>query len=147
LLVDPKGKDYTKYAGASLLTPNRREAAEACHIESETQDLIETAGAKLLAELGLDAILITQSEDGMTLFQNGAAPRHLEAEAREIYDVTGAGDTVIACIGAALAGGAGYFEAAQIANLGASVVIQQIGTTFITAEGLNNALEPVADHA
>lgn len=147
LLVDPKGKDYWKYAGASLLTPNRREAAEACHLESETQDLVEIAGAKLLAELELDAILITQSEDGMTLFQKGAAPKHLEAQAREIYDVTGAGDTVIGCIGAALATGAGYFEAAQIANLGASLVIEQIGTTFITSESLLNALELVADHA
>lgn len=144
VLVDPKGKDYSKYSGASLLTPNRREAAEACHLESETQDLVETAGAKLLTELGLEAILITQSEDGMTLFQDGAAPRHLEAQAREIYDVTGAGDTVIACIGAAVAAGAGYFEAAQIANLGASVVIEQIGTTFITTGGLLEALEPAA---
>lgn len=147
LLIDPKGKDFSKYAGASLLTPNRREAAEACHLEHETQDLVEIAGARLLAELELDAILITQSEDGMTLFQKGVAPRHLEAQAREIYDVTGAGDTVIACIGAALAAGADYFEAAQIANLGASLVIEQIGTTFITSEGLLDALEPLADHA
>jgi rfaE bifunctional protein kinase chain/domain len=147
LLVDPKGKDFSKYAGASLLTPNRREAAEACHLEHETQDLVEIAGARLMSELELDAILITQSEDGMTLFKDGTPPRHLEAQAREIYDVTGAGDTVIACMGAALAAGADYFEAAQIANLGASIVIEQIGTTFITSEGLLNALETIADHA
>lgn len=136
VLVDPKGKDFSKYEGASLLTPNRREAAEACHLESESQDLVEKAGSKLLAELDLHAILITQSEDGMTLFRKDSGPEHLEAAAREIYDVTGAGDTVIACLGAALAAGADYLAAAKIANIGAGLVIRQLGTTHITAERL-----------
>jgi len=136
VLVDPKGKDFSKYAGASLLTPNRREAAEACHLESESQDLVEKAGNKILSELNLDALLITQSEDGMTLFTRGARPEHLEAAAREIYDVTGAGDTVIACLGSAMATGADYLSAAKIANIGAGIVIRQLGTTQITADRL-----------
>lgn len=136
VLVDPKGKDFSKYAGASLLTPNRREAAEACHLESESQDLVEKAGNKILSELDLEALLITQSEDGMTLFTKGARPEHLEAAAREIYDVTGAGDTVIACLGSAMATGAGCLAAAKIANIGAGIVIRQLGTTQITAERL-----------
>ena len=136
VLVDPKGKDFSKYAGASLLTPNRREAAEACHLESESQDLVEKAGNKILSELNLDALLITQSEDGMTLFTRGAAPEHLDAAVREIYDVTGAGDTVIACLGSAMATGADYLSAAKIANIGAGIVIRQLGTTQITADRL-----------
>ena len=133
VLVDPKGKDFSKYAGASLLTPNRREAAEACHLESESQDLVEKAGNKILSDLDLEALLITQSEDGMTLFTRGGAPEHLEAAAREIYDVTGAGDTVIACLGSAMATGADCLAAAKIANIGAGIVIRQLGTTQITA--------------
>jgi D-beta-D-heptose 7-phosphate kinase/D-beta-D-heptose 1-phosphate adenosyltransferase len=136
VLVDPKGKDFSKYAGASLLTPNRREAAEACHLESESQDLVEKAGSRILSELDLDALLITQSEDGMTLFTKGVEPQHLEAAAREIYDVTGAGDTVIACLGSAMASGADYLSAAKIANIGAGIVIRQLGTTQITADRL-----------
>jgi rfaE bifunctional protein kinase chain/domain len=147
ILVDPKGKDYSKYRGASLLTPNRREVAEACHLESETQDLVEVAGKGLLSELQLDAVLITQGEDGMTLFREGSGPEHLGAMAREIYDVTGAGDTVIACIGAALGAGADYLEAANLANLGASLVIQHIGTTFLTSEALVDALESPSELA
>lgn len=136
VLIDPKGKDFSRYRGATLLTPNRREAAEACHLESESQDLVEKAGSRILADLDLEAILITQSEDGMTLFRKGSEPAHLEAAAREIYDVTGAGDTVIACIGAALAAGADYLAAAEIANIAAGLVIRQLGTTHITAERL-----------
>lgn len=140
LLVDPKGKDYSKYAGASLLTPNRREAAEACHLESESQDLIEIAGSKLLSEYGLDAVLITQSEDGMTLFRKNGMTDHLDASAVEIYDVTGAGDTVIACIGTAMGAGADHLDAAMIANLGAGLVIRHIGTTFVRSEEITKAL-------
>jgi rfaE bifunctional protein kinase chain/domain len=145
VLVDPKGKDYTKYSGASLLTPNRREAADACHLESETQDLVDIAGKSLLDDLELEAVLITQSEDGMTLFQKDGGADHLSASAVEIYDVTGAGDTVIACMGAALGARADYLEAAKIANLGAGLVIRHIGTSFVTAgeilDGLMDNIE------
>jgi len=136
VVVDPKGKDYSKYLGASILTPNRREAAEACHLENDTQDLVEKAGNKLIFDLGLKGLLITQSEDGMTLFRPDAKAEHIETAVREIYDVTGAGDTVIACLGASIATGADYFSAAKIANIGAGIVIRQLGTTQITADRL-----------
>lgn len=146
VLVDPKGKDYTKYKGATLLTPNRREASEACHLEDESQALLEMAGERLISELDLDAALITQGEEGMTLFQKESLPIHLGAIAREIYDVTGAGDTVIACMGAAMATGADSRDAATIANIGASMVIQHVGTTFVTAAELCDAIGSLTEN-
>jgi D-beta-D-heptose 7-phosphate kinase/D-beta-D-heptose 1-phosphate adenosyltransferase len=140
ILVDPKGKDYSKYSGASMLTPNRKEAAEACHLEPETQELVDIAGNMLLNDLALNSVLITQGEGGMTLFKQEAGPFHLNAIAREIFDVTGAGDTVIACLGAAIAAGADDLDAARIANIGASLVIQHVGTTYLSSWDLSKAL-------
>ncbi len=136
VIIDPKGKNYQKYAGAALLTPNRREAAEACNLSEDLPDMVNVAGRRLLAELDLDMVLITQSEDGMTLFQREKDPIHLEAVAKEIYDVTGAGDTVIACLGVALGAGIDFAGAAAAANLAAGLVVEQVGTTAITREML-----------
>ncbi len=108
VIVDPKGKDYSRYKGAALLTPNRREAAEACNLDEDLPDLVNIAGKQLLDKLGLNMVLITQGEEGMTLFQKDRGPVHLGAAAKEIYDVTGAGDTVIACLGVGLGVGSGF---------------------------------------
>jgi len=149
VLVDPKGKDYSRYRGAALLTPNRREAAEACNLDEETPDLVNVAGNRLLSELDLRMALITQSEEGMTLFQKGAEPIHLAAAAKEAYDVTGAGDTVIGCLGVALGAGMSFVEAAKLANLSASLVVEHVGTTAITLDMLAPALssEPLRSNA
>jgi D-beta-D-heptose 7-phosphate kinase/D-beta-D-heptose 1-phosphate adenosyltransferase len=136
LIADPKGRDFSKYRGATILTPNRREAAEACKLDEATPGLIEIAGQMLLEDLGLDGVLITQSEDGMTLFETGKEPLKLSAEARETYDVTGAGDTVIATFGVAVAAGRTLGDAARIANRAAGIVVGQVGTTAITVEQL-----------
>lgn len=136
VLVDPKGKDYSKYAGASLLTPNLRETAEACNLELHSGRLIETARDRLLHGLGLDALLITQGEHGMTILENGLAPVQLEATARNVYDVTGAGDTAIAALAVALGSGMELPMAARIANAAAGLVVERIGTTPVTAEDL-----------
>ena len=136
ILVDPKGKSYARYAGADLLTPNRREAAEACNLSEELPDLVNIAGNRLLEELDLEMVLITQSEEGMTLFQKSKEPVHLGAAAKEIYDVTGAGDTVIACLGVAFGAGFDFLRAANIANLAAGLVVEQVGTTAITRQML-----------
>jgi rfaE bifunctional protein kinase chain/domain len=136
VLVDPKGKDYSRYAGVDLLTPNRREAAEACNLSEDTLDLVDIAGRRLIDELGVRRVLITQSEDGMTLFEKGKDPVHLGTAAKEIYDVTGAGDTVVACLGVALGAGLDFLDAANIANAAAGLVVQQVGTTAITREVL-----------
>lgn len=140
VLVDPKGKDYSRYKGAALLTPNRREAAEACNLDEETPDLVNVAGNRLLNELDLKMALITQSEEGMTLFQKGGDPIHLAAAAKEAYDVTGAGDTVIGCLGVALGAGMSFVEAAKLANLSASLVVEHVGTTAITLDMIAPAL-------
>lgn len=141
VLVDPKGKSYTRYSGASLLTPNRREAAEACNFDEHMPDMVSIAGNRLMDELDLGMVLITQGEDGMTLFQREKEPLHLSTMAKETYDVTGAGDTVIASLGVALGAGMDFVHSAAIANLAAGLVVEQVGTTAITRQ----MLEPVID--
>lgn len=140
VLVDPKGKDYKKYRAATLLTPNRREAADACGLEENTQQMVDVSGNKLLADLGLGSVLITQGEDGMTLFRKNGEPFHLDTLAREVYDVTGAGDTVIASLAVAIGSGADLETAAKIANTAAGLVVEQVGTTAISLNQLQRAL-------
>ena len=141
ILVDPKGKDYTKYSGATLLTPNRREAIEACHFEEhQVADDITLAGETLISGLNLQALLITQGEDGMTLFQKEKKPVHFQTKARTVYDVTGAGDTVIATLAVALAAGANLLQAAELSNISAGLVVEEVGTTTINQEKLLEAL-------
>jgi rfaE bifunctional protein kinase chain/domain len=139
VLVDPKGRDYSKYRGATMLTPNRREAADACGLEENTQDMVDTAGNRLLTELNLQSVLITQGEEGMTLFRPGQNPYHLNTLAREVYDVTGAGDTVIGSLAVAIAVGADAAVAADIANIAAGIVVEQVGTTAISVRNLREA--------
>ncbi|HYP51265.1 MAG TPA: D-glycero-beta-D-manno-heptose-7-phosphate kinase [Pyrinomonadaceae bacterium] len=142
ILVDPKGKDYSKYAGATLLTPNRREAIEACNFEDNHAGAdINAAGEALISQLGLEAVLITQGEHGMTLFQKDEKPAHFQAKARTVYDVTGAGDTVIATLAVALAAGANLLQAAELSNISAGLVVEEVGTTTISQEKLLEALD------
>jgi len=144
VLVDPKGKDFSKYKGADIITPNRTEAIEACSLK-EQPDVIDKAGKKLLADLNLKAVLITQGEKGMTILDNKNKICHLKALARNVYDVTGAGDTVIATFAAALGAGANYFEAATIANISAGLVVEQIGTTAISLGILQAAVKNLSE--
>ena len=134
--VDPKGKNYQKYRGATLITPNRHEAAEACRLADDTPDMVNIAGRMLLEDIGVQNALITEGEHGMTLFALGNAPLHIDAHAVETYDVTGAGDTVIATIGTAHAAGATLADAAELANRAAGIVVQQVGTTAISSADL-----------
>jgi D-beta-D-heptose 7-phosphate kinase/D-beta-D-heptose 1-phosphate adenosyltransferase len=136
ILVDPKGKNYLKYTSATILTPNKREAAEACNLEEDGKLTVEKAGNKLLYDLNLEALLITQGEEGMTLFQKNSKPLNLPALARDVYDVTGAGDTVIATLAVGLGAGATFAEASNLANIAAGLVVEQIGTTSIKFEEL-----------
>ena len=132
LFVDPKGRDFSRYTGATVITPNKREAAEACGLEMETDGLVSRAGDTLLENLSLSALLITEGEDGMTLFESGAVTEHFDSLAQNVYDVTGAGDTVIATFAAAAAAGQTFLEAAKLANIAAGLVVGKIGTTVIT---------------
>jgi len=145
VLADPKGKHFEKYSRATALTPNRREAAEACKLEESTPDLVGIAGLRLLIEHELESVLITESENGMTLFRRDHDSEHFDAVAKEVFDVTGAGDTVIACLGTAIAAGFPMVEAARLANIAAGVSVQRIGTSAISAEELRDEVEKIAD--
>ena len=141
ILVDPKGKNFTKYKGADMLTPNRFEIGEVFNTVKYSQESIEQSGSKLLSDLNLTYLLVTQGEDGMTLFEKDKIVNHLSVESRNVYDVTGAGDTVIACLAVAMAAGASFSESAQLANIAAGLVIESVGTTAITLDMMKQALK------
>lgn len=131
-LIDPKGKDYSKYRGATLITPNRAEAALATNISITDEAALLNAGMKLKNDLDLTYAIITLSEDGMAIF--GDTVEKIPTVAREVYDVTGAGDTVLASLGFALACGLGITEAALFATSAAAVVVGKLGSATTTLE-------------
>ncbi len=138
VLVDPKGDDYSKYRGANVVTPNRAELREVVGRWHGEDDLAERA-ERLRAELGLEALLLTRSEEGMTLFERGGRV-HESTAAREVYDVSGAGDTVIATLGVALGAGASLTEAMRVANQAAGIVVGKLGTAVVHPHELAAAL-------
>ncbi|HEX5339373.1 MAG TPA: bifunctional D-glycero-beta-D-manno-heptose-7-phosphate kinase/D-glycero-beta-D-manno-heptose 1-phosphate adenylyltransferase HldE [Gammaproteobacteria bacterium] len=138
VLVDPKGRDFSKYKGATCITPNLAEL-EAVVGECADEAAIVSKGEALRDELGLKALLITRSEQGMTLLEAGQAPLHLPTLALEVSDVTGAGDTVIALLAAALGAKLSFPEAAILANLGAGLVVAKLGSASVTPAELRLA--------
>lgn len=132
VVVDPKGTDYGKYRGATILTPNRREAEQASHRAISNEEDLRGAAAVLLKECSLDALLITRSEQGMSLFEASGRCIHIPTYAREVFDVTGAGDTVLAVMGLALSVGTGYEDAARLANMAAGIAVGKIGTSTVS---------------
>ncbi|MCP4300679.1 MAG: bifunctional D-glycero-beta-D-manno-heptose-7-phosphate kinase/D-glycero-beta-D-manno-heptose 1-phosphate adenylyltransferase HldE [Gammaproteobacteria bacterium] len=130
-LVDPKGTDFSKYRGASLITPNQSEF-EAVAGVCESDDELVSHARQMIDDLGLAALLITRSEKGMLLLEAGAEPVFLSTQAREVYDVTGAGDTVIATLAGALASGQDLQSAAALANVAAGLVVRKIGVATVT---------------
>jgi len=135
VLCDPKGTDYSKYRGASTITPNRKEASEASRIDIVDEATLRAAGTQLRGELELDFCLITLSADGMALFDDDGM-RRIPTVAREVFDVTGAGDTVIASLAFALGAGVGARRACQFANLAAGVVVGKVGSASTDFEEL-----------
>ena len=138
VLVDPKGSDYSKYAGATALTPNKKETAEACKIDINDADLISKA-ALLKSSLKLQFLAVTRGEEGISLIDD--ATHHIPAVAKQVFDVSGAGDTVIATLAAGLMHNLTPLEALQAANLAAGVVVGQVGTVPITQADLIDALQ------
>ncbi len=130
VLVDPKGDDYARYKGASIITPNLAELREVVGRWKDEKDLKSRAQA-LREKLGLEALLLTRGEEGMTLFRKGSSV-NIKAEAREVFDVTGAGDTVIATLAVMLAAGAGLEAAVRLANRAAGIVVGKLGTATAT---------------
>ncbi|TBU88019.1 bifunctional D-glycero-beta-D-manno-heptose-7-phosphate kinase/D-glycero-beta-D-manno-heptose 1-phosphate adenylyltransferase HldE [Phytopseudomonas dryadis] len=140
VLADPKGKDFSIYRGASLITPNLSEF-EAIVGRCEDEAELVGQGARLMRELELGALLVTRGEHGMTLLRPGHAPLHLPARAREVFDVTGAGDTVISTLAASLAAGEELPQAVALANLAAGIVVGKLGTAAISAPELRRAVQ------
>ena len=139
VLVDPKGDNYARYSGATLLTPNRsefREVAGSWHDEAE----LDSKAQNLRRELQLDALLITRSEDGMSLYREGVV-QHEATHTREVFDVSGAGDTVIATLAVMLASGADMFDAMRIANRAAGIVVGKLGTAVVSREEIVQNME------
>jgi rfaE bifunctional protein kinase chain/domain len=135
VLVDPKGEDYARYMGASLLTPNRSEFRQVAGSWRDEAELTEKA-ERLRSELNLEALLVTRSEEGMSLFSANAEPLRVPAHAREVFDVSGAGDTVIAALAAMLASGADLPQAVEVANRAAGIVVGKLGAAVVSREEL-----------
>ncbi|HAF45444.1 MAG TPA: D-glycero-beta-D-manno-heptose-7-phosphate kinase [Gallionellaceae bacterium] len=139
VLVDPKGDDYARYRGASLLTPNRSEFREVAG-SWKTEAELNAKAEKLRTELQLDALLVTRSEDGMSLYRANEA-LHEPTQTREVFDVSGAGDTVIATLAVMLASGADLPDAMRIANRAAGIVVGKLGTAVVSREEIVRDME------
>lgn len=139
VLIDPKGTDFEKYRGATLLTPNMSEFEAVVGRVTSEEDLVKK-GLKLIKDFGIEALLVTRSENGMTLIRPGMEAITLPTEAKEVFDVTGAGDTVIGTLGAALAAGSSLPEACNIANKAAGIVVGKVGTSTVSPQELAQTL-------
>lgn len=139
VVVDPKSRDFRRYAGASFLTPNAREVAQATGITCVDDEMAATAGSMAREDANAAAVLVTRSEQGMTLV-DGEGAQHFRARALEVFDVSGAGDTVIAALTLALTAGASNGQAVALANAAAGVVVGKVGTAVIHPDELANAL-------
>ncbi|MDJ0949778.1 MAG: D-glycero-beta-D-manno-heptose-7-phosphate kinase [Alphaproteobacteria bacterium] len=140
VVVDPKGRDFDRYRGAAVLTPNRRELADASGLPTAGDDQVAEAAQAVRKACGIGAVLATRGADGMTLVEGGGRPVHLPAEAREVFDVSGAGDTVVASVAAALGAGVPLVDGAALANVAAGIVVGKTGTAVAGADELITAL-------
>jgi D-beta-D-heptose 7-phosphate kinase/D-beta-D-heptose 1-phosphate adenosyltransferase len=141
VIVDPKGLDYLKYRGCSLITPNLKEAGEAAGIAIECERDLYKAGTRILAMLPGAAVLVTRGADGMTLFREGHDPLTIATVAKEVFDVVGAGDTVVATVGVAVAAGLPLEAATRMANVAAGISVGKHGTVAVTADELFSHVE------
>jgi D-beta-D-heptose 7-phosphate kinase/D-beta-D-heptose 1-phosphate adenosyltransferase len=140
VIVDPKGNDYSIYRGATVVTPNRAEAEAATGIAINSDEDAIAAATKIITECGVENVLLTRSQDGMTLVTKDGEALHLPTEAREVFDVSGAGDTVVACLASAVAAGSSLADAARIANVAAGIVVGKIGTAVVYPDELISTL-------
>ena len=144
VLVDPKPRNFDAYRPATLVTPNHHEALRLTNSEDDTDEGMAEAARRLRTRVGCQAVLITRGERGMMLLDGDGAPVYVETVAREVYDVTGAGDTVIATLAAALSVGASLVEAATLANHAAGIVVGKLGTATASAAELLNSFKAEA---
>jgi D-beta-D-heptose 7-phosphate kinase/D-beta-D-heptose 1-phosphate adenosyltransferase len=144
-IADPKGIDFKKYAGVTLLTPNKKEAAAAAGMEISTESDLVAAGNRILRSAGVESLLVTCGQDGMLLFEGNENTYKISADARQVFDVSGAGDTVVAVLGLAVASGAPLRTAAAVANTAAGIVVGKVGTSTVSPKELSEALDLFAD--
>lgn len=144
-IADPKCLDYSKYSGVTLITPNLKEAALASGIEITNNSSLIKAGEKIIESTGIANVLITCGKDGMVLFEKDKKPYKIKAEARQVFDVSGAGDTVVAVLGLCAASGASLKVGASVANTAAGIVVGKIGTATVSEEELSTALTVRSD--
>jgi D-beta-D-heptose 7-phosphate kinase / D-beta-D-heptose 1-phosphate adenosyltransferase len=137
VLVDPKGRDYSKYRGATALTPNKKETAEACGVAIADHENLLKQAAKLRDALGLEFLAVTRGEEGISLLEQ-TGTIHIPAAAKQVFDVSGAGDTVIATLAAGLIHGLSHYQAFELANIAAGIVVGKVGTVPITRKALSN---------
>tara|TARA_R110001599_G_scaffold116119_4_gene283415 strand:+ start:10750 stop:12228 length:1479 start_codon:yes stop_codon:yes gene_type:complete len=140
VVVDPKGDDFGRYPGASLITPNRKELEHAANTTVADDAAITAAALSLISKHGLGGMLVTRSADGMTLIDAEGNAQHLAAESREVFDVSGAGDTVVAAVAAMIGAGAAVIDAACVANTAAGIVVAKVGTAAAYASEIIAAL-------
>ncbi len=141
IVVDPKGADYSRYRGASVVTPNQKELAEAAGATASGDSEVEGLARLVLAKSGIDSMVATRGGEGLSVVRMDRNAVHIHAQAREVFDVSGAGDTVVATLALALATGAELPVAAALANLAASIVVGKVGTASVTAEELRAAAD------
>ena len=140
LAVDPKTDHFEYYKGIDVITPNHHEAGAYCRFEIVDEETLKKAGRKMLDDLDCKSMLITQGKDGMTLFERDEEPYHIPTIARKVFDVSGAGDTVIGTLCLGLASGMDRKSAAVISNFAAGIVVGEVGTSVVTAEELKNVI-------
>lgn len=140
ILADPKSLDFSKYEHVSILTPNKKEASLATNMDIKSEKDLFAAGNKIMDKAKLERLIITCGKDGMVLFENGNDPYIIESKARQIFDVSGAGDTAISFLGLGLAIGANFKDSAKIANAAAGIVVAKIGTATVSIDELQRAL-------
>ena len=141
VLIDPKMRNFDAYRPATLVTPNHHEALRLAGLEEDSDGALQTAAQMIRDRLGCDAVLITRGDRGMMLVEGDSDPLNVETAAREIFDVTGAGDTVIAALAAALAAGASMAEAAVLANHAAGIVVGKLGTATASAKEVLDSIQ------
>lgn len=141
VLIDPKIRNFDSYRPATLVTPNHHEALRLTNLEEGSDGALQSAARAIQQRLSCDAVLITRGDRGMMLLEQNNNPVYVETAAREVYDVTGAGDTVIATLAAALAGNASMTDAALLANHAAGIVVGKLGTATTTIEEILNSIE------
>lgn len=140
ILADPKALNFSKYEQVSILTPNKKEAGLATNMDIISEKDLFTAGYKIMDQVKLERLLITCGKDGMVLFEKGKEPFTIESKARQIFDVSGAGDTVISFLGLGLAIGASFKQSAMVANAAAGIVVAKVGTATVSIDELRQAL-------